>query len=423
MPDTRAIGIDFGTTNSVLALSDGSGEPQIVPFGEAATFRSLLCFYTELTERGHKRVVGVAGPEAIATYERLGGECRLIQSVKNFVADGSFRETTVYGQRFRIEDLVGVILKQMRAEAEKICGDLGRNVVSGRPVQFAGSEANEDLALKRLTLAYNQAGFSSVRFVEEPLAAADFHLRGLKDDALCLIADLGGGTSDFSLVQLTQTPQGPKRRTIGHAGIGIAGDVFDFRIIQNAVSPKLGKDSFYKSFAKRLPVPGAAYNKFQRWSELSMLRGSQTLRDLKDIQKTAEDTEGVAQLIYIIENELGLQLYRSVGQAKASLSTEEHTDFRFRSGPVDITGTISRAAFESWIAEDIAAIMAVVDRLFADTGTTFPAVDRVFMTGGTSFVPAVRRAFDQRFECAEVITGDEFVSVAGGLALNGRAGG
>ncbi|MDR3528078.1 MAG: Hsp70 family protein [Rhizomicrobium sp.] len=416
----RAVGIDFGTTNSVLALSEGLSEPHIVPFGDTATFRSLLCFYTEPNERGHKRVVGVAGPDAIATYELHGGECRLIQSVKNFVADDSFRETTVYGQRFRIEDLVGVILKQLRAGAEKSCGDLGQTVVSGRPVQFAGSEPNEALALKRLTLAYNQAGFSDVRFVEEPLAAADFHLRGLQEDALCLIADLGGGTSDFSLVQLIQSPEGPRRRTIGHAGIGVAGDVFDFRIIQNAVSPKLGKDSFYKSFAKRLPVPGAAYNKFQRWSELSMLRGSQTLRDLKDIRKTAEDAEGVAQLIYIIENELGLQLYRAVGHTKASLSSAEHSDFRFRSGPVEIEGSISRTAFESWIAQDIAAIMAVVDRLFSDTKTELAAVDRVFMTGGTSFVPAVRRAFDQRFQSAEIMTGDEFVSVAGGLALNGR---
>ncbi|MDR3528413.1 MAG: Hsp70 family protein, partial [Rhizomicrobium sp.] len=244
MPDTRAVGIDFGTTNSVLALSDGTAEPHIIPFGGSSTFRSLLCFYTEQNERGHKRVVSVAGPEAIETYKRLAGECRLIQSVKNFVADGSFRETTVYGQRFRIEDLVAVILKNLRAEAEKICGDLGDAVVSGRPVQFAGVDADEALALSRLTLAYEKAGFSTVRFVEEPLAAADFHLRGLKEDALCLIADLGGGTSDFSLVQLTQTPEGPQRKTIGHAGIGIAGDVFDFRIIQNAVSPKLGKDSF-----------------------------------------------------------------------------------------------------------------------------------------------------------------------------------
>jgi hypothetical chaperone protein len=224
------------------------------------------------------------------------------------------------------------------------------------------------------------------------------------------------------LVQLTQTPEGPQRKTIGHAGIGIAGDVFDFRIIQNAVSPKLGKDSFYKSFEKRLPVPGAAYNKFQRWSELSMLRGSQTLRDLKDIRKTAEAGEAVAQLIYIIENELGLQLYRAVGQTKASLSSEEQSRFHFRSGPVDIEETISRDAFEHWIAPDIAAIMTVVDGLFADTRTNFQAVDRVFMTGGTSFVPAVRRAFDERFQGAELITGDEFVSVAGGLALHARAG-
>ncbi len=417
MSEKRAVGIDFGTTNSVLALRDGDGEPRIVPFGASSTFRSLLCFYPERNEKGRQSVVGMAGPEAIAAYERLGGECRLIQSVKNFIADGSFRETSVYGQRFRIEDLVAVILKAMRMEAEKRCGDLGSGVVSGRPVQFAGSEANEDLALRRLTLAYNQAGFSQVRFVEEPLAAADFHLRGETQDALCLIADLGGGTSDFSLVQLTKTADGATRRTVGHAGIAVAGDVFDFRIVQNAVSPKLGRESFYKSFEKRLPVPGAAYNKFQRWSELSLLRGSQTLRDLKDILKTAEDAAGVARLIYIIENELGLPLYRAVGQAKANLSTQERSSFRFSSGPVDIAATITRAAFERWIAKDIAAIMTAVERLFADSQTTFQAVDRVYMTGGTSFVPAVRRAFDERFRGAEIVTGDEFVSVAGGLAL------
>lgn len=420
------IGIDFGTTNSVLAIVDETGRVSVARHGpdrSSANFRSILCFVKE-EAAGRTRISITSGPAAIASYLEHGSDSRLIQSVKTLVANPNFSSTFIFGRKFSIEDLVSEIVGAVRFSAEEDAAGCVRGrslegaVTAGRPVKFAGQFANEELALERLARAFAQAGFSRVEFVPEPLAAAYKFAKRLKTAQICLVADFGGGTSDFSLVRLRPTEGGGvSMDTLGNSGVGLAGDRLDYRIIENVVCPRLGLGAYYISLQKRLPMPVHYYARFQRWSDLSFLRAPEVLRELRGLMRMAEEPEAIRRLLYVIEEELGFELYQTVSAVKSELSSSESATLEWRRGPIQINETITRAQFESWIAPDLARIDAGVTSLFDDAGLSPEQVDHVFMTGGTSFVPAIQRLMRSRFSHAKFSAEEEFISVGVGLAL------
>ena len=415
-----SVGIDFGTTNSVAATAPAGGAVRVARHGPeraSGNFRSILCFVKSGSRAGP---MIVAGPEAMAAYLDHGSDCRLIQSVKSMAANPHFTSTLIYGKRFTVEDLISLILKGLRASADRDHVALGSAVTAGRPVRFAGQFANEELALARLTEAFGLAGFEQVGFVAEPLAAAYKFASRITTPQLCVVADFGGGTSDFSLVRFLPGEERLAMETLGTSGVGLAGDRLDFRIIEHAVCPKLGMGSNYLSMDKRLPIPSHYYARFQRWSDLSFLRTPETLRELRTLKRMAEDPGGLERLIYIIEEELGFDLYQAVSAVKTKLSSQDSALLEFKSGPVQISETITRADFDAWIAPDLARIDNEVDVLFQEKNVQPSDVHHVFMTGGTSFVPAIRSLMARRFLTAEFSAEDEFISVGAGLALYGR---
>lgn len=415
------VGIDFGTTNSVLAVAPPAGDVRIARHGPdqaSGNFRSILCVVKSAAPGSQPMLT--TGPAAMAAYLEHGSDCRLIQSVKSMAANPNFSQTHIFGRKFTIEDLIAAILNGLRASAERDLPALGNTATAGRPVRFAGQLANEALALQRLSRAFEMAGFAHVSFVAEPLAAAYKFASRIDSAKICVVADFGGGTSDFSLARFM--PKGGRiaLETLGTSGVGIAGDRLDYRIIEKIVCPMLGLGSHYLSMGKRLPMPVHYYARLQRWSDLSFLRASATLRELRSLMRMSENPEALERLIYIIEEELGFDLYRAVSEAKTALSLHESARLEFRHGPVQISQEISRTAFNEWIAEDLAAIDAQVSKLFAETTLAPADVDHVFMTGGTSFVPAIRDLMAGRFPSADFSAEDEFVSVGAGLALFGR---
>jgi hypothetical chaperone protein len=207
---------------------------------------------------------------------------------------------------------------------------------------------------------------------------------------------------------------------LGHSGIGIAGDAFDYRIIDRAISPLLGKGDTYRVMTTDLPVPPDYFSSFARWHLLSLMNTPRTLADIADTARKAAHPERLGHLIALIEDEMGYRLYRTVSAAKAALSRDERATLRFEHKSFRVQREIARAEFEEWIAPDIARLGATVDAVMAQAGLAEDAVDHVFLTGGTSFVPAVRALFTARFGAEKVSAGGEFVSVAEGLALIGR---
>lgn len=414
---TPSLGLDFGTTNSVATTINADGQAEALHFthaGEAFdAFRSVLCFWQ--THDGEARRTHVdAGPWAIDQFLELAGDCRFIQSFKTFAASPLFTDTLIYGRRVQYEELMSSFLRQVRAHAGV---DFPKRVVIGRPVKFAGGAPDEALARTRYEAALRAVGFEEVHYVYEPVAAAYFFAHRLTADATILVADFGGGTSDFSIVRFARGPTGLDYTPLAHTGVGVAGDAFDYRIIDQVVARAFGKGSEYMSWGKVLPAPNGYFSKFGRWSELSIMRHSRDYRELQQLMRASLEPDRIRAFLAFLDADAGYEMYRAVSAAKMQLSNADEAVFSFHVAGVDIERTIKRADFEAWIAPELADISACVDRALSEARIKECDIDRVFLTGGTSFVPAVRKQFEHRFGAAKIETGDQLVSIAYGLAL------
>jgi hypothetical chaperone protein len=419
-----AIGIDFGTTNSSIACADCSDEVQLAkyPYLGSLTdaYRSLL-YLEQAKEGGRNTLKSSTGPEGIERYLSADTKGRLIQSLKSFLSSRTLHGTEVFGRRYTLEDLISKILRDLRTKAESQFGIEIRSAVVGRPVHFVGAEKPEDdiHAEGRLREAFHSAGYESVEFEMEPVAAAHYYESTLDHDELILIGDFGGGTSDFSLVHVGPTVR--RRRVsgniIGNAGVGIAGDAFDAKIIRHLVSPALGAGSELRSLGKILPAPNWVYIRLERWHHLSLLKARDVLQMLKGVHAQSLEPEKIAALIHFIKEDLGFHLHRAVQKVKSDLSNSPQATFQFSDGFVDLAAAVERASFEEWISEELEQIARCIDSLLASSDVLPKDVDMVFLTGGSSFVPAVRKIFETRFGKERIRGGNEFTSVARGLAL------
>lgn len=413
------IGLDFGTTNSAIAIArDGRVTLATFPFADtlARVFRSVLHF---APPEGGRPPKPTAGPAAIVRHVD-DGEGRLIQSIKSFVANRGFKGTEIFNRHYTLEDLLGYFLIELRREAEQSLGPLGHQAVVGRPVAFAGTGDDPEaelLAIERMEAALARAGFTEVQFVFEPVAAAYEYEATLDRDELVLIADFGGGTSDFCLLEV-----GPGRGDdrdgdiLATSGEPIAGDVFDSRIVRHVVAPAFGYGSLYRTLDREVEVPRWLYSHLERWHHLSFLKSRKTLQLLLDVRAGSLAPARLDAMMHLVRADLGFSLFRAVEATKVRLSSADRARLQLRDGPIDLDVEVTRADFERWIRPDVDRIARAVDQALADAGAATGDVDKVFMTGGTSLVPEVHRRFTARFGAERVVLGDRFTSVAAGLA-------
>jgi actin-like ATPase involved in cell morphogenesis len=261
---TRYVGLDFGTTNSTLAIASEDGTVRSVSFSSGDVFRSVLHFLCledddldrAIRMRAHRASIA-GGAKAVQRYVEHLGEGRLIQSVKSFLASRTFRETRICGEVYTLVDLVAALLGCLLEEARQIAGDLGTRVVVGRPVHFVAggvrraARSNDDESAEpeterdrpderaegRLRDALRRVGFAEVEFVYEPVAAAYHYAQELERPATLLIADFGGGTSDFTVMRIAP---GTSASVLATDGVDVAGDRFDARLVRELVVPALG---------------------------------------------------------------------------------------------------------------------------------------------------------------------------------------
>ena len=399
------VGIDFGTTNSAVGIADHDGA-RLVPLAGEKYWRTVLYFETGGGLTG--------GAPAIARYLDTEGEGRLIQSIKSHLASASFSRTSIFGRRWQLEDMIAAYLRLIRA-ASPI--DLGHRCVVGRPVRYWGAETEADdaRAVSRMRDALAKAGFDDVAFELEPVGAAARYAMRLDHDELIVVADFGGGTTDFSAMRV-----GPVERTLlASGGIGVSGDAFDARIIDAIVAPALGRGSRYRDeMGGEAPVPAWLYGHLRRWHYLSFLKEESTLRLLDRVVRGSIEPAKIERFVRIVEEDLGLLLHRAVEGAKVRLSASEAD--RLDLAALDLDLPITRADFDAWIDDDLAAIDRVLDDVLARAGIDARDVDRVFATGGSSLVPAVRTRLGARFGDAKLVGGEELTSVAWGLAVRAR---
>jgi hypothetical chaperone protein len=421
VPSKLSIGVDFGTTNTVVAIARPGETVRTVTFHDdrelSDLYRSVLCF--EHLSASRHDVEASAGLKAIRAYLTSTHETRFIQSFKSYVASAVFDETRIFGRGYKFEDLLAAFFRHAVRDAAGQLDDLDGQIVSGRPVAFVGSAPDEALAAQRYGEAYRRIGVAQPVYVYEPVGAAYYYAQRLQSDALVLVCDFGGGTSDFSLIRFERCGNRVGATPIGHAGLAVAGDNFDYRIIDAVVSPRLGKGTLFKSFDKILPIPQHYHASFARWHQLAMLKTPEHIRELEQLERASQSPEQIGHFLDVIRNDWGFNIYRAVLETKARLSTALSADFVLQLGDLVIEQPILRADFESWIADDLTRIAQTVDRLLAAHAVSVDDIDNVFLTGGSSFIPAVRRVFETRFGAHRLADGENFQSVAFGLALIG----
>ncbi|XXF81507.1 Hsp70 family protein [Myxococcaceae bacterium GXIMD 01537] len=411
----RACGLDFGTSNTALALPDGTVLPIDPVAADARLFRSVLFFPED-----EKDVY--AGTAGINRYlEDMSG--RFIQSVKSFLHSSSFRATQVRGRTYTIEDLVALLLRRVRENAAATAGGAPDSVVLGRPALFSTDPDADALAEKRLRRAAELAGFTHIQFLIEPIAAALAYEAQLSRDELVLVADFGAGTTDLTLMRLGPSRRGrPDRRAdvVGSSGIRIGGDRFDGEIMRHKLLPRFGAGSTYQVRGltdKRMPVPQHVMAKLLTWHEMSFVREKST-QDLLELMLDTSDKPAEAEALYdlVMEN-LGFRLFRAIEAAKVQLSRQEEATVDFEEARIHIHERMTRAEFEDFCKPLLDALDACTQELLTRCEGA-GEIDAVFLTGGSSQIPAVRQLYVRRFGEERVRTADAFSSVAEGL---GRA--
>ncbi|WP_345951981.1 Hsp70 family protein [Mucilaginibacter sp. PAMB04274] len=411
-------GIDFGTTNSALAIyNEETKEIQhtiIIP--------SLIYFYEQ--QRSGIAPDYVVGQEAISAYlnEQMSG--RFIKSVKQILSRSSFTETRIHNKRYNASDLVAIILKELKSRADKLIGQDCRKAVIGRPVFFDDDNVQKDtLAQTRLSKAAELAGFREVRFQFEPIGAAFAYERTLQKKENVLVADLGGGTTDFTYLVLDPEKAGSKDRKndmMATGGIYIGGDSFDAAFMWEKGTPYFGKHTQYEATpGKRLTVPKSLFANICSWEQMNFFNGQRIKKDIEDYYYFSGKDRQFKNLITLIEHNLGYAVFRCIEKTKITLSNADTARFAYHEMDIDIEEDVPLSVYEQIIAKDVTRIANYLDEFISHNKIEPSNVDSIFLTGGTSMVGSVQNIFKEKFPHVNLNSGDNFKSVATGLAYSG----
>lgn len=411
-------GIDFGTTNSALSIYDEE-KKEIV---DTISIPSLI-YFTEVKSLvdGESHIVG---EKAIAAYLSDGMKGRFIKSIKQILSRTTFTETRIHNKRYTASDLVTLILKNLKTKADQIIGEECNKAVIGRPVFFDDDNTMKDtLAQTRLKKAAESAGFTDVRFQFEPIGAAFAYEKTITRKERVLVADLGGGTTDFTYLILDPDKVGSKDRKndmIASGGIYIGGDSLDSAFMWDRGTPYFGKNTLYEATpGKVLNVPKSLFANICTWDKMNFFNGLKIQKEIEEYYYYSGNDPKFKNLMTLIENNLGYSLFRSIEKTKIELSDQPKSTFAYHNMEIEIDEIISLQQYNSIIEKDINKIDTYLDR-FMETHKINPTdIDCLFLTGGTSMVSAVQNLFKSKFPHIPLNSGDNFKSVAKGLAYSG----
>lgn len=433
-------GLDFGTSNTSLAMWDGSTST-VLPLDPLAGAAMPTVLYVR---RDGTSIVGRPAIEAYLAdnrgrgpikreyvslgvrlessnpFQRRGVEAmiltdvsspgRLFQALKSFLGDELDVRTNVFGEARGLEELIAVILVHVRERAHELVGETIEELTIGRPVEYVGGASAESRAVSRMRAAAELAGFTSVRFVYEPVGAA--HSASIAR-GLSLVFDFGGGTLDLAVVERGDTGL----RVLATAGRDIGGDRCTERLIDDTVAPTLGSRAEWGE--KRLRLPAFIVNALHDWHALSALNEKPLLEALDDLVRAGAPRRELAALKDAIELQLGYEIFLTADQTKIELSSLLAAILSYHHAHVDVDARVMRGRFERLIAPLLADSEALLNGVLAKAGVAADEIGEVVTTGGSSAIPAFRSLLAKTFPRSNVREAAAFTSVAAGLAMPG----
>jgi hypothetical chaperone protein len=410
----NALGIDFGTSNSTVGWWR-PGVPSLLPLeDDRITLPSALFFNYEERRPVYGR---------LALHEYLEGyEGRLMRSLKSLLGSSLLKsETTVLGSAVPFKQILGLFLAELKQRGEAIAGRPFEQAVIGRPVFFVDDNPAADQEAADTLLGVARAcGFKDVSFQYEPIAAAFDYESSLDQEELVLIVDIGGGTSDFSLIRLA-----PERHQLAEreddilatGGVHIGGTDFDKQLSLHSVMPLFGYGSRMKSAA---PMPTSTHLNLATWHTINAVYAQQSLRSLQSMRYDIRDTTSIDRLFKLIEQRAGHWLAMQIEQSKISLSASERLQLSLERIEAELSVELTRSAFNQSIDDLLQRVRDSVSQLLLQAGISETQVDTVFFTGGSSGVPMLRQQIAALLPNARHVEGNVFGSIGSGLAIEAR---
>ena len=413
---TYVYGIDFGTSNSSITIWDVERRRLVRDPRIAGVESSFM--YFPYTLRRDPPLIGDAA-KLRYVQDRMRG--RFFQAIKTILPNRTFTETIVNNQSFVLEDLIAFFLRFLKAKADEVTQQDVKRVVMGRPAVFSTEPEEDQLAQDRLRMAARLAGFEEIHFQFEPIAAAFAYEARITQPERVLVGDFGGGTSDFTVVQLDPRRQGLTERAgdiLATGGLPVAGNKYDSATMWHKLTPHFGRGATYESWGKRLEVPDTLHRQICQWDQIVFLRNAPKLDLIWRLARLSSDPAAFERLEALVKDNQGFALFQMIEGAKIALTAQDAAPLRFTHPRIPVDQQLTRAEFDCNSAELTGAIAAHLDRFLADARIDPASVETVFLTGGTSFIRSLRAQFTRRFSTAKIRDGGEFTSVGDGLALS-----
>lgn len=408
--------IDFGTSNSLLVPVGDQGPLPPVPLDPAAerpeVFRSIL--YFDQSRHIHY------GAAAIQRYSQESMNGRLIRSFKRFLPTKSFESTVIVGRTWKLEDLVATFLREMRERADAHLGAKVTRVVFGRPALYAEEPENDLLAETRMRRAAEAAGFETIEFLPEPIAAAYRYRKEIVKPETVLVADFGGGTSDYTLIRISK--QDFKREDVlSVGGAPVAGDALDGAIMRKKVVKHFGGEVQYQvPFGDNiLKMPTSLMSYLCSTAHIQLLNSRENrdfLSRVKSWSLGREDEDRMEQLETLLDQQLGFAVFESIERAKRGLSDSELSKIQYEYPGISIDEPMTRSEFKTIASNETDRIFTALDDTLNRAGISADQVSRVCLTGGTAKATVVRAELERRFGKDKLEEFRHFTSIAEGLA-------
>lgn len=440
MPDL-ALGFDFGTSNSALAVVDDSGAPRLLRLDTARPDSTLIptLLYIERDGTQHfgygaidafvrletgrtivrqqvtttREIDTVFGKEMVRIDMDVNLPGRFFQSLKSFLADSSYQGTNVFHHFYTIEELVALFLGEMRRRAQERLGRSIDRATIGRPVHWAENDpAADELARSRMVAALRAAGFEEVSFVAEPIAAGLHFARTLDRPKLVLVFDFGGGTLDVTVMRIG----GAVREVLSTAGIPLGGNTLDEDIMDGRLLKYFGEE--LKWGDQGLPMPRHILDTLRRWYTIPQLNDRRVLAFLDSLTRETQAKRQVRALIALVRGNHGWPLFQEIERAKIGLSTVEQESINYFAEAIAIHEPLTRRAFEALIGMRVRQAERCIDGALAAAGVEAGEIDFMLRTGGSSTIPRFQRLLTEKFGAEKLRFQDAFISVATGLALS-----